>query len=291
MDGTYQFSLPLRNDLEPVWDFRIGGQIVGPVLPESVACPSHPEMSIYEQVAADARGNGWDAEVFGGPAIPFELVQHAYEPDVPLRLRFRHDSQGTATLQTYRTESLRTTQPHSEQGSDPEGQVPFTYFRIELPPPALDAQATAPLDLLVLADTSGAVRERPEVDEVVERLIDYLRPEDRVRLVCVDVVARPVHDGWLAPESVELAAARKRFADEFCLGESTLLVVCAKQSGRWLRLKLAGDGWLSTWEVGRIRLVQEPKINSCKHWCGCSTRQMSPLWRCTSLPLRKSLGG
>ena len=218
MDGTYQFSLPLRNDLEPVWDFRIGGQIVGPVLPESVGCPSHRELIVYEQVAADARGNGWDAEVFGGPAIPFELVQHAYEPDVPLRLRFRHDSQGTATLQTYRTESLRTTQPHSEQGSDPEGQVPFTYFRIELPPSALDAQATAPLDLLVLADTSGVVRERPEVDEVVERLIDHLRPEDRVRLVCVDVVARPVHDGWLSPESAELAAAHKRFAGEFRLG-------------------------------------------------------------------------
>ncbi|MDZ7620198.1 MAG: hypothetical protein U1E05_24625, partial [Patescibacteria group bacterium] len=40
----------------------------------------------------------------------------------------------------------------------------------------------------------------------------------RVRLVCVDAAARPMHDGWAAAGSDELKRAVERMENEFCLG-------------------------------------------------------------------------
>ncbi|MDZ7616126.1 MAG: VIT and VWA domain-containing protein, partial [Patescibacteria group bacterium] len=217
-DGECQFTLPILSDLEPVWDFRVTGRILGPVPPESVVCPSHPELAIGDRLAVDASGGNETANPFGGPGIPFELVRQAYEPREPFTLRVRHAPEDAVTLQTYRAEPPRAKGPFDKRDPTPDSLVPMTYFRIELQGPGLDEQATGPLDLLVLADTSALMRGRTEVPEVIGRLIDHLRPEDRVRLVCVDAAARPLHDGWLAPDSAELADARKRFGNEFCLG-------------------------------------------------------------------------
>ncbi len=217
-DDTCQFSLPLLSDLEPVWDFRIRGRILGPVPPESVVCPSHPELVIGDRAAVDASADNEAANPFGGPGIPFELVRQAYEPREPFTLRFRHAPNGPATMQVCQVEPPPAEQPYDTQGPTPDSLVPMTYFRIELQGLVVEKHATVPLDLLILADTSALMRGRAEVAEIVGRVIDHLRPEDRVRLVCVDVAARPMHEGWLSPDSAELTDARSRFGNEFCLG-------------------------------------------------------------------------
>ncbi|MDY0169517.1 MAG: VIT and VWA domain-containing protein [Thermoguttaceae bacterium] len=223
-DGTCRFSLPLLSDLEPIWDFRVGGRIFGPVPRESIASPSHPDLTLGDLLPAQVPDDAEDAAVgaFGGPSIPFELTRQNYEPSHPFTLHFQHAPEGAVSLQTYRAAPLVTSWRRGQEPADPDSRYPLTYFRVELHDPAIGNRTSKPLDLLILADTSAAVRGQPEVAEAVGRLIDHLRPDDRVRLVCVDVAARPMHEGWLTPGSGELKDARERFGDEFCLGGADL---------------------------------------------------------------------
>jgi tetratricopeptide (TPR) repeat protein len=72
------------------------------------------------------------------------------------------------------------------------------YFLAEIPP-AADLPPAPPADVLVLADTSSSMKELAPMRQAVREIVESLRPQDRVRLVCGDVATRPLHEGWLEP--------------------------------------------------------------------------------------------
>ena len=81
---------------------------------------------------------------------------------------------------------------------DPLSQRVTTYFLAEIPPtgPA-EPPAAPPADVLVLADTSSSISQPEAVRRAVREVVQSLRPNDRLRVVCVDVAVRPLHEGWL----------------------------------------------------------------------------------------------
>ena len=78
----------------------------------------------------------------------------------------------------------------------------------------------------MLADTSSSIKDLNAVRRTVREIVQSLRPQDRVRLLCVDVAARPLHEGWLKPDE---ASALKPLDQEFCLGK-TDLAACLRQA-------------------------------------------------------------
>ena len=233
-DGRCQFSLPLLSDLEPVCDFRIGGRIVGPVLQESIVCPSHPELKTGVQVTPKVGGSELENEserglgtsetdAFGGPFIPFELSRQDYKPNRPFTLHFQESREDLVSVQIYRS-ALPATVGGRGSGATPcDSGEAKTYFRVEIRDTDGIAPSRKPLDLLILADTSGdMLGHDQDVKRSVNRLLGSLREEDRARLVCVDVVARPMHEGWLEANSEVLREVRERFEREFCLGNADL---------------------------------------------------------------------
>ncbi len=229
--GACRFQLPLLSDLKPIWDFRVGGTIRGPVRPESVQSASHPKL------AFQPRPDG---------AVTFELRENNYQPSRDFSLSFAQPADAAPTLRTYAAEALP--QEAGNVGNQDEfSRSRATYFLVSIPPepPA----AAPPADVLVLADTSSSMRGVRLLRRAVRAIVSHLRPEDRLRLACADVAVRPLHEGWLEPGSRSAEEALARFDREFCLGGTELeecLVKAAEsfdpKSPRRRLLLYVGDG-------------------------------------------------
>jgi len=234
--GQYQFRLPLLSDLMPIWDFRISGAIRAAQQLASVACASHPEMNFEP---------GPD----GG--VEFQWQQNNVRPETDLVLTFAERADRPAVLRSFVAEPLPP--PASAQDDRPQddwSRRTARYFLAEIPPVAGAAESPAvpPADVLVLADTSSSIKDPDAVRRMVRQIVQSLRPKDRVRLLCVDVAPRPLHDGWLKP--AETSSALDRLDHEFCLGKTDLdaclrAVVQDFDGGAGRRRRLAiyvGDG-------------------------------------------------
>ena len=217
--GQYQFRLPLLSDLTPIWDFRVSGAIRAAVQPDSAACVSHSELkfqsprrwrrrvrSAQEQLPA-RNGPGPDVCGTGRPA--------------------GHAAQLCGRTAAGAQPSCPTACNQDSPPPDPWSQRTATYFLAEIPPagPA-EPPAAPPADVLVLADTSSSITDLGAVRRTVREVVQSLRPKDRVRLLCVDVAGRPLHEGWLKPGD---AAALQGLDQEFCLGK-TDLDACLRQA-------------------------------------------------------------
>ena len=218
-----RFSLPLVNDLEPISDLRIDGRVFGPVPRASITSPSHGDLKVGDPIPASQANEGAGEpgrprEAFGGSCIPFEVARRDCQPREPFSLEFRHAREEPVAVQCYRAKGLVEDWRRNLRPTDPDSRGPLTYFRLEVRDGAPNLPSREPLDLLILADTSAHARGRPEVGQAVRRLIGHVRPEDRVRLVCVDAAARPMHEGWAPAGSDELKQAVERMENEFCLG-------------------------------------------------------------------------
>jgi Vault protein inter-alpha-trypsin domain/von Willebrand factor type A domain len=210
--GRCTFQLPLTSDLAPIWDFAVTGVIGPPVA--SARCLTHSELRMHP------RDDG---------AITFALTAQNYQPRANLSIAFEQEFGGAAGLRSYRADPLpqilqtvggiRGTLP-----PDPWSSRSATYFLASIDrarPEATDAKP-APADVLILADSSSGMGNLVDVRKATRTIIHALRAEDRVRLACVDVGARPLGDGWLAAHrngSGQLLAGLER---EFVLGGTDL---------------------------------------------------------------------
>jgi len=256
-NGRFQFRLPLLSDLAPVWDFRISGVIRATVEPQSVTSASHPQLHIDAAedgtIALDFHQRNYrpesdlmvtfagrtgfrrssnsdpkrEPDPFGGPAAEQpvqETPQGPFGAEIDLQLKPDVDSIPKPTVRSYRAEQRSLARNDQGQWSDDAA----TYFLAEIPPP-VDTEQPPPVDVLVMADTSTSIRNLDRVRRVVHRIVHNLRPQDRVRLICADVAARPLHDGWLSPDDAPLVTALRQLQQEFCLG-ATDLQACLQES-------------------------------------------------------------
>ncbi|MDB5335821.1 MAG: von Willebrand factor type protein [Planctomycetaceae bacterium] len=235
LDGRgdqYQMQLPLLSDLLPIWDFRLFGAIRGPTPLASVQCPTIAELKFASR---------------GANEITFDFVKQNYQPVSNLVIGFQQPAPQTATtFRQLRVEPLNAEAPQElpvqlhpdgsiRAGSGPWNSQPGTYFQADLPTPAIPAKSS-PADVLLLVDTS-ANGSLDQVRPALQTVLANLRADDRFRLVCVDVVARPLHEGWLSTHSSEALAAYQKFEQQVCLGATDMGLAC-----RAVASQLAGRG-------------------------------------------------
>ncbi|MFN0054488.1 MAG: VIT domain-containing protein [Planctomycetales bacterium] len=252
--GAYQFALPLLSDLEPVWDFRIGGSIRGDTLNGTVLSDSHPQTAFSTLDSA----NGLQT---------FEFKQKNYRPAGDFSLRFQQRPQ--------RDVSVRTYFPDERFGAASEAE-PYCHFLTtvrgdRLNPPPVDQASPPPADLLILADTSGGTRNFGRVDQAVRTLVHNLRPQDRFRLAAIDVSFRPLGNDWISARDPEIETALARFDLEFPLGEldlerslaGAIESVGPPEPGRRKLVIYVGDGALATNRPQGESILQAllPQIN------------------------------
>ena len=224
--GQYQMQLPLLSDLRPIWDFRLFGSIRGPTPLASAQCPTIPELTFAAR---------------GANEIAFDFVRRNDQPVSDLVIAFQQPApQQASTFRRLQAEPLNLPVPaenlqqepvvalHSD-GSIRNGWGPWnsqlgTYFQADLPVPDLAAKAT-PADVLILVDTSGN-GSLDQVRPALRTVLASLRAEDRFRLVCVDVVARPMHEGWLQTHVPESVAAYQKFEQQICIGATDMWATC-----------------------------------------------------------------
>ncbi|MGD9644927.1 MAG: VIT domain-containing protein, partial [Pirellulales bacterium] len=226
VDGRCRFELPLLSDLEPIWDFRITGTVRGVSTPDKLLCRTLPELTFASQ--ADG-------------AVKFEFARRNYQPTAPLDIEFPLAAPAEPTLRTYAAPALPPRpQAAPDQNTDdvPIWQDPWagrsaTYFLATLPP--LDkprpADAEPPVDVLILADTSGATAPQESVRQAVRSVVRNLRPIDRFRLACADVALRPLDDSWLAPGTPDARDVLAEFEQQVFLGASDLVEVLLAAGG------------------------------------------------------------
>jgi len=249
--GTCRFRLPLFSDLEPIWDFRLTGTIQGPTRWESVASRSHPSMALKPQDDGQ---------------IAFELIEKNYRPETDFLLGFAQKTDGQATLRSHLAGPLPG-QPDADGLStdDPFGDPPSTtYFMASLQPPPLEGtrQQPKPADVLILADTSSGMRNSAALSRSVRTIVRNLPPGNRLRLVCADVGARPLHQAWMEPGSESAEQALARFRRQFCLGGTDLETAFREalkafdvpESKRRRRVLYSGDGEDTLSRFGAERL-------------------------------------
>jgi hypothetical protein len=225
--GQFHMQLPMLSDLEPIWDFRIHGSIHGPTPLATVNSPTHP------QIAFQSREAG---------RIDFHFTQRNYLSSSDVMLTFQQPlPDQPATFRTLIAPPLQLVPPSGvalkdhfivtgadgnfQYGLDPWNDQSAAYFLAEIPTQPAVA-APGPADMLVLLETSTAVESINRLRPVLQTLLAGLRPQDRVRLICVDAGQRPLHDGWLKPGSDGVANAWKQFETQFCLGGNDLLAAC-----------------------------------------------------------------
>ncbi len=224
--GQYQMQLPLLSNLLPIWDFKLFGAIRGPTPFASAQCPTIPGLKFVSQ---------------GPNEITFNFDRPNYQPISDLVVAFQQPTPQTAT--TFR--QLRATplnlptlvtnnQTEIPAALHPDGVIRAgldswnlqsgVYFQADLPVPANVGQTT-PADVLLLVDTSsnGTL---DQVRPALQTTLASLRPDDRFRLVCVDAVARPMHEGWLQTRSPDAVAAYQKFEQQICLGATDMLATC-----------------------------------------------------------------
>ena len=219
--GQYEMQLPLLSDLLPIWDFRLFGAIRGPTPLASAQCPTLSELKFASR---------------GPNEITFNFVKSNYQPVSNLVIGFQQPAPKAATtFRRLRVEPLNVEAPKEfpaqlhpdgsiREGSGPWNSEPGTYFQADLPTPAILAKSS-PADVLLLVDTSdnGTL---DQVRPALQTVLANLRPEGRFRLVCVDVVARPLHEGWLSTNSPEAVAAYQKFEQQVCLGATDMGIAC-----------------------------------------------------------------
>ena len=224
--GQYQMQLPLLSNLLPIWDFRLFGSIRGPTPLASAQCPTIPGLQFTSRGAND---------------ITFNFERPNYQPVSDLVVAFQQPTPQTATtFRQLRTEPLKLPAQSPQDPNDraaalyPDGVIHTgldkwnlqsgVYFQADLPVPDAVAQST-PADVLLMVDTSsnGTL---DQVRPALQTVLASLRPEDRFRLVCVDVVARPLHEGWLQTHEPAAVAAYQKFEQQVCLGSTDMWATC-----------------------------------------------------------------
>lgn len=229
--GQHRFTLPLMSDLQPIWDFRLFGTIRGATPMESVQSPTMPDVKFFSR---------------GPQEIGFDFARQEYQPTSNLVLAFQQ--QLPARPQTYRrldAAPLNLTEDTSRnisqfahldsggtirRGLDDWNSRTATYFLAELPVPPAAPQAVAPADVVLLVDTSanGTLQ---QVAPSLRTVLASLRNQDRFRLVCVDVVARPLGAGWSSPRTREAVEVARQFERQICLGATDMLAACEAVAG------------------------------------------------------------
>ncbi|MDB5340998.1 MAG: Vault protein inter-alpha-trypsin domain protein, partial [Planctomycetaceae bacterium] len=224
--GQYQMQLPLLSNLLPIWDFKLFGAIRGPTPFASAQCPTIPGLKFVSQ---------------GPNEITFNFERPNYQPVSDLLIAFQQPTPQTArTFRQLRAMPLSLPALVTNNANEiaaalhPDGVIRAgldswnlqsgIYFQANLPVPANIGQST-PVDVLLLVDTSsnGTL---DQVRPALQTTLASLRTDDRFRLVCVDAVSRPMHDGWLQTRSPEAVAAYQKFEQQICLGATDMLATC-----------------------------------------------------------------
>lgn len=204
-DGQYRFVLSLPTEGEPIWDFRVTGAIRGAVKPDSVVCESHSEVEIQRKDKQPIRF-GWKKE--------------HYRPSADLVLRFSEPLGSEPRLWAYTAAALRATEVRVPLMPEDRAGQAATYFHVSIPPQVAltKRDAPPPADVVVLAETSALVSDPKAVRQAVAQVLEGLRPEDRFRLGCVDVVQRWLTSDWRPATGPERQSALRRFDEGVFLG-------------------------------------------------------------------------
>lgn len=230
-DGTYRFELPLMSDLRPIWDFQIGGTIRPPVAAGTAQSPSHPKLAFEPQDNGDLRFLTRGQQVQPPP----EFVVEYAEPDAAAVRAHRF----TADVQ--------------------RGVAPWQHFVITVPgDDAPPLAPDAPIDLHILADTSGSSRNMDLLRKAVRTLTSHLDEDDRLQIGCVDVDYRPLTADWVAAGSDEATAALAQLDAQFPLGASQLWNSLSTALDPYERVgtdrrrivAYVGDGWTTDGPAG-----------------------------------------
>jgi hypothetical protein len=202
--GAYQFRLPLRSDLPPVAEFEVGGTITPPVEVESVHVEwQGPSPGVPTTVQLPRRADG---------GIDFEW--RAVNTPLPeaLTVEYREPAGRAARLRTY-----------TVREKDGVGTA-WQHFVVTIPADEAEAGQvdTEPIDVQIVADTSGSMRDFDALQQTVRRIVMGLRPEDRFQLGCVDAEYRAVTQDWTAARSAAAEEALKSLDHDLPLGTSNL---------------------------------------------------------------------
>ncbi|MGH7138255.1 MAG: VIT domain-containing protein, partial [Pirellulales bacterium] len=192
---------------EPILDFRLTGEIhpfVGQVDAEAVTSTSHPDLVRQDQ--ADG-------------SVAFSLTRRQYQPPAEFAVSFPAPRQRPpVAVRSYRAPS------RTGDANDADAY----YFLAQINRRGR-TPATAPADVLVLADTSSGITEPDTVRQVAASIIKNLRREDRFQLGCVDVAYRPLTQSWTVPGSPDAADACAAIDRQIFLGK-TDLIGCFQQA-------------------------------------------------------------
>ncbi|HLJ09675.1 MAG TPA: VIT and VWA domain-containing protein, partial [Planctomycetaceae bacterium] len=241
-EGRYTFEIPLMSDLQPVWDFAITGTIRGPNVLGSARSRSHP------QAQFDTSKDG---------AVTFILREQAFRPKSAFVLGFQQRPAEEVTVRSF-VSPVRDPAPGQDAGDKQSADKRQCAFLARISPTVLegaigaDRKPSLPVDLLILADTSGAIADRTRLRKVVRTIVKSLRAQDRFRLGCVDVDFRPLANAWIPPDSAEAGEVLAGLDREFSLGRtdfgtsfaSALKSLSAAEPGRRRLVVYVGDGAL-----------------------------------------------
>ncbi len=272
-EGWCAFELPLKSDLEPVWDFAITGAIYGPNVAGTARSSSHSAVRFFE---GDDR------------ALRFSVRERSYRPESAFRVRFQQRSVAEVMVRSFvpapreapgkersaeegskddmpdevkPAEGATADAPEEKNAKDKPAEPPpepQCEFLATISPAVLDSAATTmpapplPVDVLILADTSGGMTVRNHLRQVVRTIAGSLRTGDRFRLGCVDVGFRSLTKEWLVPVSADAAQALGQLDREFFLGANDFVVslnsaaksLPAVEQGRRRTVIYVGDGVL-----------------------------------------------
>jgi len=208
-EGRHTFELPLMSDLEPVWDFSITGTIRGPTVPGTMRSPSHPAVKFETADAA---------------AVRFAFQERSYRPESAFVLGFQQRPAVEATVRSFVPQAKRERPAGPFELEDKIAVESQCEFLATVSPTVLQPAGRAagaeptPVDLLILADTSGGMAHGARLRQVVRTITGGLRDQDRFRLGCVDVDFRGLSKEWVAPGSAAARDELARLDNEFFLG-------------------------------------------------------------------------
>ncbi len=195
-DGQYVFRLPLAGDPLPIWDFHINGSVLGATV----------EGSLH----VESPGGPIEVRQAGGTAT-FELAREQFHPERDLLVTFRQDHARQGTVRSYALGNAKRF-----------GEKPQRYFSTILPPrEGAPDRDDSPLDLLILADSSGNPQDHEQLAAALRNALAALRPDDRFRLGCADLTARWL-GAWQAGEPANTAPALAAWRRELFLGQTDL---------------------------------------------------------------------